>query len=99
MRRKLQYLRREALTELGLSNPRTAEFYGALLMLIFNYWFRMYAHYVGEWIVCRMIGTCGSSTISGGGGWKKRRAGLISVLHARSRVCLCVCDRDSGVQL
>lgn len=57
MYRKFQYIKREALTEFGLSNPRTLEFYGALFFVVFNYWFRMYARYTGEWVMTKIIGT------------------------------------------
>jgi hypothetical protein len=56
MRRKFQYIKREALTEFGLNNPRTLEFYGALFFILFNYFFRLFVRYTGQWLMCRMLG-------------------------------------------
>ena len=52
-------LTRPATTLLGFGNFRTLEFYGAVFFLLFNYWFRLYAHYIGEYIMCLMLGTLG----------------------------------------
>ncbi|XP_076438172.1 uncharacterized protein LOC143277267 isoform X2 [Babylonia areolata] len=49
-REKLNYMGRQFLAELGLSQWRSREFWGMMLMLLIVFWLRLYLHYVGQWL-------------------------------------------------
>ncbi|XP_041361349.1 uncharacterized protein LOC121377431 [Gigantopelta aegis] len=46
---KLNYIERQFLAELGLSQWRSREFWGMLLMFIVVFFIRMFLHYLGQW--------------------------------------------------
>lgn len=48
---KVNYVRRQLLAELGLSEWRSREFWGMLLMFILVFFLRIYIHYIGQWIM------------------------------------------------
>ncbi|VDI72896.1 Hypothetical predicted protein [Mytilus galloprovincialis] len=52
---KLQYVGRQFLAELGLSQWRSREFWGMLLMFIIVFFLRMYMHYIGQWLFLNAI--------------------------------------------
>jgi hypothetical protein len=52
---KLQYVGRQFLAELGLSQWRSREFWGMLLMFIVVFFIRMYMHYIGQWLFLSAI--------------------------------------------
>ncbi|KAK7489378.1 hypothetical protein BaRGS_00019322 [Batillaria attramentaria] len=54
-REKLNYVARMFLAEMGLSQWRSREFWGMMLMLLIVFWLRMYLHYVGQWIFLSAI--------------------------------------------
>ncbi|CAD5113719.1 DgyrCDS2883 [Dimorphilus gyrociliatus] len=47
---KLEYVGRQMMAELGLSQWRSREFWGMLLMFLIVFWLRLYMHYIGQWI-------------------------------------------------
>ncbi|KAL8561388.1 hypothetical protein ACOMHN_063315 [Nucella lapillus] len=49
-REKLQYMARQFLAELGLSQWRSRQFWAMALMMIVVFWMRLYLHYVGQWV-------------------------------------------------
>lgn len=54
-REKLNYVARMFLAELGLSQWRSREFWGMMLMLLIVFWLRIYLHYVGQWLFLSAI--------------------------------------------
>ncbi|KAK7091940.1 uncharacterized protein [Littorina saxatilis] len=54
-REKLNYMARQFLAEVGLSQWRSREFWGMMLMLLIVFWLRMYLHYVGQWLFLSAI--------------------------------------------
>ncbi|XP_047145718.1 uncharacterized protein LOC100210827 isoform X1 [Hydra vulgaris] len=48
--KKTQYLSRMLLTELGISQIKSREFWSMIFMLLVCYWIRLYCHYIGQWI-------------------------------------------------
>ena len=56
-REKLNYMARQFLAEIGLSQWRSREFWGVMLMLLVVFFIRMYLHYVGQWLFLSAIGT------------------------------------------
>lgn len=54
--KKLQYVGRQFMAELGLSEWRSREFWGMLLMFIIVFFIRMYNHYIGQWMFLNAIG-------------------------------------------
>ena len=46
---KMQYVSRQLLAELGLSQWRSREFWAMMLMIVLTWWIRLYAHYGGQW--------------------------------------------------
>lgn len=52
---KLQYVGRQFLAELGLSQWRSREFWGMLLMFIVVFFIRTYMHYIGQWLFLNAI--------------------------------------------
>ena len=49
--KKVQYMSRMLLTELGISQIRGREFWAMILMILITYWMRMYLHYIGQWVL------------------------------------------------
>ena len=47
---KINYVRRQMMAELGLSQWRSREFWGMVIMFILIFFMRMYLHYVGQWL-------------------------------------------------
>ncbi|XP_064652604.1 uncharacterized protein LOC135503146 [Lineus longissimus] len=47
---KVNYMSRQLMSELGLSQWRSREFWAMLLMLIVVFFVRMYMHYIGQWL-------------------------------------------------
>jgi hypothetical protein len=54
-REKLNYITRQFLAELGLSQWHSREFWGMMLMLLIVFWLRMYLHYIGQWLFLSAI--------------------------------------------
>ncbi|OWF49741.1 uncharacterized protein LOC110451314 [Mizuhopecten yessoensis] len=52
---KLQYVGRQFLSELGLSQWRSREFWGMIIMFIVIFFMRMYMHYIGQWLYLHVI--------------------------------------------
>ena len=52
---KLQYVGRQFLAELGLSQWRSREFWGMLLMFIIVFFIRTFMHYIGQWLFLSAI--------------------------------------------
>lgn len=48
--RKMQYMARMLLTELGISQIKSRQFWAMILMILVTFWIRMYLHYVGQWV-------------------------------------------------
>lgn len=48
--KKWSYVRRQFLSEIGLSQWRSREFWAVLLMFAIVFWIRIYMHYIGQWI-------------------------------------------------
>ena len=53
--KKLQYVGRQFMAELGLSEWRSREFWGMLMMFIIVFFIRMYNHYIGQWMFLNAI--------------------------------------------
>ena len=49
-REKLEYVSRQLLAELGLSQWRSREFWGMLMMFILTFFLRIYIHYFFQWL-------------------------------------------------
>eukprot|EP01135_Chromosphaera_perkinsii_P003239 Nk52_evm14s239 gene=Nk52_evmTU14s239 len=47
---KIQYIQRQIRSELGLSQWRTREFWLTVFLLVLAGWFRIYLHYIGQWL-------------------------------------------------
>lgn len=41
---------RMLLSELGVSQVKSREFWAMILMLLITYWMRLYCHYIGQWM-------------------------------------------------
>ncbi|MCB4745092.1 MAG: hypothetical protein LGB07_05525, partial [Sulfurovum sp.] len=54
-REKMNYVARQFLAELGLSQWRSREFWGMMLMLLIVFWLHMYLHYIGQWLFLSAI--------------------------------------------
>ncbi|KAL4218371.1 Orofacial cleft 1 candidate [Mactra antiquata] len=52
---KMQYVGRQFLSELGISQWRGREFWGMMFMLIFAFFLRIYVHYIGQWFFLSAI--------------------------------------------
>ncbi|KAK2169280.1 hypothetical protein NP493_1197g00020 [Ridgeia piscesae] len=52
---KMEYLSRQFLAELGLSQWRSREFWGMLTMFLLVFFIRIYLHYVAQWIYLKAI--------------------------------------------
>ena len=48
--KKMQYIGRMLLSELGLSQIKSRTFWAMLLMIVINFWIRLYLHYFGQWL-------------------------------------------------
>ncbi|XP_057308593.1 uncharacterized protein LOC130646936 [Hydractinia symbiolongicarpus] len=48
--KKVQYMGRMLLSELGISQVKSREFWAMILMLLITYWMRLYCHYIGQWM-------------------------------------------------
>ena len=46
---KMQYIGRQFLSELGVSQWRGREFWGMMFMLLVVFFLRIYVHYMGQW--------------------------------------------------
>jgi len=46
----MQYISRMLLTELGISQIKSRQFWAMVLMLLVTFWIRLYLHYVGQWV-------------------------------------------------
>ncbi|KAH3752765.1 hypothetical protein DPMN_187391, partial [Dreissena polymorpha] len=53
---KMEYIGRQFLSELGVSQWRGREFWGMLFMLIVVFFIRIYVHYIGQWFYLGLIG-------------------------------------------
>ena len=51
----MNYMARQFLAEMGLSQWRSREFWGMMLMLLIVFWLRMYLHYIGQWLFLSAI--------------------------------------------
>ena len=47
---KVEYIGRQFMAELGLSQWRSREFWGMMVMFILVFFARMYAHYIGQYV-------------------------------------------------
>lgn len=47
---KVNYVRRQMMAELGLSQWRSREFWGMIIMFVLIFFIRLYLHYVGQWM-------------------------------------------------
>ncbi|KAK6182267.1 hypothetical protein SNE40_009987 [Patella caerulea] len=54
-REKLNYIARQFLAEIGLSQWRSREFWGMLLLFLIIFFIRMFAHYFGQWLFLNAI--------------------------------------------
>ncbi|CAH3160843.1 unnamed protein product [Porites lobata] len=54
-REKMQYVGRQLMAELGLSQWRSREFWAMLLLIAFTWWLRLYAHYGGQWVYLQAL--------------------------------------------
>ena len=54
-REKMQYVGRQLMAELGLSQWRSREFWAMLLLIAFTWWIRLYTHYGGQWIFLQAL--------------------------------------------
>lgn len=52
---KMQYVGRQLMAELGLSQWRSREFWAMLLLIAFTWWIRLYAHYGGQWLYLQAL--------------------------------------------
>ena len=46
----MQYVGRQLLAEMGLSQWRSREFWAMMLMIALTWWIRLYSHYGGQWV-------------------------------------------------
>ncbi|KAJ8020621.1 hypothetical protein HOLleu_40259 [Holothuria leucospilota] len=53
---KIQYVSRQILSEMGLSQWRSREFWTLVLLLCLIFFIRMYLHYIGQWAFLNIIG-------------------------------------------
>ncbi|KAK3743337.1 hypothetical protein QZH41_013912, partial [Actinostola sp. cb2023] len=49
-REKMQYVGRQLMAELGLSQWRSREFWAMMLMIAFTWFLRLFTHYGGQWL-------------------------------------------------
>ncbi|XP_068706194.1 uncharacterized protein [Montipora foliosa] len=54
-REKMQYVGRQLMAELGLSQWRSREFWAMLLLIAFTWWIRLYSHYGGQWLYLQAL--------------------------------------------
>ena len=52
---KLNYVQRQLLAELGLSQWRSREFWAMLFMFLLIFFVRIYVHYIGQWLLLQGI--------------------------------------------
>ncbi|XP_071854026.1 uncharacterized protein [Apostichopus japonicus] len=52
---KIQYVSRQILSEMGLSQWRSREFWTLVLLLCLVFFIRMYLHYIGQWAFLNII--------------------------------------------
>lgn len=52
---RIQYVRRQMLAELGLSEWRSREFWGMLLMFVLAFFIRIYLHYGIQWVFLMLL--------------------------------------------
>ncbi|XP_067943495.1 uncharacterized protein [Watersipora subatra] len=48
--RHAEHVRRQLLIELGLSDPKSTEFWSVIVVLIVTFFIRIYVHYIGQWL-------------------------------------------------
>lgn len=54
-REKMQYVGRQLMAELGLSQWRSREFWAMLLLIAFTWWVRLYSHYGAQWVLLQAL--------------------------------------------
>eukprot|EP00042_Codosiga_hollandica_P055187 m.766769 g.766769 ORF g.766769 m.766769 type:complete len:1289 (-) comp59065_c0_seq41:1665-5531(-) len=52
---KVEYMLSQLVSELGLAQVRTREFWANVFMLILCFWIRLYAHYFGQWLFLQAV--------------------------------------------
>eukprot|EP00762_Andalucia_godoyi_P001292 ANDGO_04863.mRNA.1 hypothetical protein SPRG_02190 len=60
---KFQYIRRAIVSDLGLDNPRSLEFWGMVFLLLLMLWIRLFPHYFGTWLYLQAFRTPVETTI------------------------------------
>lgn len=53
--KKMQYIGRMIFSELGISQVRSRTFWTMLLMILINFWIRLYLHYLGQWLALQAL--------------------------------------------
>lgn len=51
----MQYVGRQLMAELGLSQWRSREFWAMLLLIAFTWWVRLYSHYGAQWVLLQAL--------------------------------------------
>lgn len=49
-KRHMEHVSRQAVAELGLSDPKSREFWTLIIIFIITFFIRIYVHYVGQWL-------------------------------------------------
>lgn len=50
-RRHFEHVRRQMISELGLADPKSREFWTMIMVFIVTFFLRIYIHYVGQWLL------------------------------------------------
>ena len=46
----MEHVKRQAISELGLSDPKSREFWIMFVLFIMMFFVRIYVHYIGQWL-------------------------------------------------
>lgn len=46
----MEHVKRQAISELGLSDPKSREFWTMFVLFIMMFFVRIYVHYIGQWL-------------------------------------------------
>ena len=52
---KMQYVGRMLLSEMGVAQWRSREFWGMLIMFIITFFLRLYIHYIAQWLLLQAL--------------------------------------------
>ena len=56
MNQRLQYVGRQFISEFGVSQWKSLEFWSMVVILVLSWWIRLYLHYVAQYGFLRAVG-------------------------------------------